>query len=213
MIKNELMKRILSSFFMFPLCIYFIINGSYLFIFFIFTLFFISAYEWSMMSKNKYYKITGLFFLFFSFYSAFLLRTNFTNGTELFLFVLLICIMTDLGGYSFGKIFKGPSLTKISPKKTYSGMVGSYFFTLIILFVEFKYINILFTSEKIFIIGILISTVSQLGDLTISYFKRKKKIKDTGKLIPGHGGLLDRIDGVIFAFPFFFLLLKNNFIQ
>jgi phosphatidate cytidylyltransferase len=122
------------------------------------------------------------------------------------LLITIICISTDIGGYVFGKIFKGPKLTKFSPNKTYAGMIGGYLLSIIS---AIFFNNFYFTEEiqiKWFIFVILISTTSQLGDIIISYFKRLSKIKDTGKIIPGHGGLLDRIDGMIFAFPFSYLI-------
>ena len=129
-----------------------------------------------------------------------------------FIMILFICIFTDIGGYVFGRIFKGPKLTKISPKKTYTGVIGGYSFALIFITVFFNNLNYIseitnieISSQKItiknFALTIFISSISQLGDIFISYFKRKSKIKNTGKIIPGHGGLLDRIDGMIFAFP------------
>jgi phosphatidate cytidylyltransferase len=129
------------------------------------------------------------------------------------LFVTLICISTDVGGYVFGKIFKGPKLTKISPNKTYAGMVGGYFLSLICLTVISNLINYPVTPTQYFIITLLISTVSQIGDITISYFKRLSKIKNTGNIIPGHGGLLDRIDGMIFAFPVFYLVELTGYLN
>ena len=117
---------------------------------------------------------------------------------------------TDIGGYVFGNLFKGPKLTKISPNKTYSGVIGSYFLSIISfnIFFSFSYLhNISKITVEIYIFVILISTVSQLGDLLISYFKRKSKLKNTGIIIPGHGGLLDRIDGMLFAFPLLIALL------
>ena len=121
------------------------------------------------------------------------------------LFIISICVFTDIGGYFFGKIFKGKKLTKISPKKTYSGMIGSYLMPLIISTIMFKkYLPL----DTIIFSIIVISTVSQLGDLFISYLKRKSKIKDTDKILPGHGGLLDRFDGIIFALPLGLILLK-----
>ena len=115
----------------------------------------------------------------------------------------------------FGKIFGGRKLTKISPKKTVSGSIGSFILSYIGFFLIFFYFNDLLSVklriEVLFIIPIFISLICQLGDLFISFLKRKSKIKDTGKILPGHGGLLDRIDGMIFAFPFsyiIFLLIK-----
>ena len=173
------------------------------------------------MSKKKNYHYFGYFFLIFSFYAVYQLRNNFGDESEsllVFLFILLICISTDIGGFLFGKIFKGPKLTKISPKKTYSGMIGGYLFSIVTIFFLFEYSEFLFDTNtkwlpKVYFQIILISTISQIGDIIISYFKRLSKIKDTGKIIPGHGGLLDRIDGMIFAFPFTYLIFKINIFQ
>ncbi|MFL2895554.1 MAG: phosphatidate cytidylyltransferase [Candidatus Pelagibacter sp.] len=166
------------------------------------------------MSKKHKYHLFGYIILCISFYCVFGLRNNFGDESlALFLLVLLTCIFTDLGGYLFGNIFKGPKITSISPNKTYSGMIGSYVFSFVIIIFFFKYSNLLFdvsfkwTIETCMFI-FLISTVSQIGDLIMSYFKRLSKIKDTGKIIPGHGGILDRIDGMIFAFPFSYVVLN-----
>ena len=206
---QEITKRILSSIILIPTALFFIIKGTFYFNFFMIICLFITAYEWFMMSKNKSYHLFGHIFLLFSFYSAYLIRED-LNGLILFLSIMLICILTDIGGYVFGKTLKGPKLTKISPKKTYAGVIGGYFFSII-------FINILVNNSEIltqkyysfgideFIFVLIISTVSQIGDIIISYFKRLSKIKDSGKLIPGHGGILDRIDGMIFAFPFYYI--------
>ncbi len=209
--KTELFKRFLSSIILVPVALFFIIKGSFYFNFFISVCFLITLYEWYMMSKNKSYNIFGYIFLLFSFYSVYYVRIELEiNSLFVFLLIVLICISTDIGGYVFGKTFKGPKLTKISPKKTYIGVFGSYFLSIILANIFINYSK-LFTNENLnfgkdeFIFVIIISTVSQLGDLIISYFKRLSKIKDTGKIIPGHGGILDRIDGMIFAFPFFYV--------
>jgi len=215
--RREFIKRILSSIILIPLAIFFIVKGSFLFNFFIIICFLITSYEWHMMSKKKSYYFLGLIFLIFSFYTIYELRNISEDvSLSLFLFITLICVSTDIGGYIFGKIFKGPKLIKLSPNKTYSGMIGGYLLSIIFanFFIEYTYVfglnYIEFTIES-FIIVLLISTVSQIGDIIISYFKRLSKIKDAGKIIPGHGGLLDRIDGMIFAFPITFLVL--NFIK
>ena len=114
-----------------------------------------------------------------------------------------------------GKLFKGPKLIKISPNKTYSGSIGSYLFSLLITLFFLTNTNYGFDTQfsittYTVVLIILGSTVSQIGDLVISYFKRMSKIKNTGNLIPGHGGILDRIDGMIFTFPFFYTLLIIN---
>ena len=205
---NELFKRILSSIILLPLVFYFIISGSFITIFFIITCFVIACYEWNKMSKNMSNKIFGFIFLLFSFYSFYYL------SMELFLlgFVIIICIATDLGGYFFGKIFKGPKLTIISPNKTYAGMFGGYLLSLISLLTIINFIENPVSSFKLFITTIFLSTVSQVGDIIVSYFKRQAGVKNTGNLIPGHGGLLDRIDGMIFAVPTLYLIEITGFL-
>ncbi len=214
--KNQLKKRLISSLIIIPLTFFLIIKGSYLFNLFLFICLFISFYEWYLMSKRYKYFFFGYIIIFISFYCVFSLRNNFGDESlALFLFVLLVCIFTDIGGYLFGNIFKGPKITKISPKKTYSGMIGGYVCSFIIILVVLEYSKLLFDvsfkqSAELFIYVALISTVSQIGDLIISYFKRLSKIKDTGKIIPGHGGILDRVDGMIFAFPFSYIIFNFN---
>jgi len=209
--EKELQKRILSSIIIIPLSLFFIIKGSAFFMLFLIILFSIACSEWLKMTKKIENKIFGIIFLLLSFYSVFLIREKSLLD---FLIVLTICIMTDIGGYVFGKIFKGPKLIKISPNKTYAGMIGGFLLSTVAsyLLVE-KYGSFLGerdTIKELFFILLvfLISSVSQVGDIIISYFKRISKIKDTGNLFPGHGGLLDRIDGMIFAFPFFYVISK-----
>ena len=214
--KNEIYKRLLSSILLIPVALFFIIQGSFFLIFFLIICFFISAYEWHMMTKKIKFLLTGYIVLIFSFYSVFELRNNLSGEYFYILLVTIICVATDIGGYLFGKTFNGPKLTKISPNKTYSGMFGGFFLSLIstygyvnnINFARFKFE----ISIEFFLIVLLISAISQLGDIIISYFKRLSKIKNTGKIIPGHGGLLDRIDGMIFAFPFSYLIFYSELI-
>jgi len=206
---QNLFKRILSSVILIPLSFYFIVSDSYLLLFFILICLLVSIYEWHKMTKKKNYKIFGIFFLFFSFYTFY----QFSYELYLVFFIILICILTDIGGYILGKVIKGPKLTKISPKKTYAGMIGSYLFSIVGLIIysylfEYSQIDI-----KIFLFTITISTLSQIGDLIVSYFKRLSNIKDTGKIIPGHGGLLDRIDGMIFTFPVIYLIKLLGFLN
>jgi len=207
---KEFEKRLLSSFILIPIAIFFIIQGSIFFIFFLSILFLVTTYEWFQMSKrNNLLKLLGIIFLLFSFYTAFEIREY--KNFKYFLFIVVVCIFTDIGGYIFGKIFNGPKLTKISPNKTYAGVFGSFLLSLI---AGLIYINYFAKKEVtdsdhlfIFLIILFISLISQIGDLVISYFKRKAKLKDTGKILPGHGGLLDRIDGLIFVFPTIYLVI------
>mgnify|MGYP001198700175 FL=1 len=217
--KVELQKRILSSLILIPLSFFFIIKGSYLFNFFLFICFCLTIYEWHMMSKRKIYYFFGIIFLIFSFFLTYSLR-NVSNEQSLlfFLFVIIICISTDVGGYIFGNLFKGPKLTKLSPNKTYSGMIGSYFLAIISSLLLIKNSNLITgktfdVTLELFVMVILISTTSQIGDLIVSFFKRLSKIKDTGNLIPGHGGLLDRIDGLLFAMPVAYIIFYLNVLK
>ena len=228
--EKEFKKRILSSILIIPLAFFFILQGSMLFAFFLGILFIVTSNEWiKMIKKSLFIKFIGVFFIFFSFYSTYQLRNfqesasliNIFEKNQIFIFIILICIFTDIGGYVFGKIFKGPKLSKISPNKTYSGLLGSFILPFIVGLIYIKYYNFAGTYyiEKLNFLSdnkqlnllffiIFVSLISQLGDLIISFFKRKAKIKDTGNLIPGHGGLLDRIDGLIFVMPILYLILE-----
>ena len=214
--KKETIKRILSSIIIIPIALFFIIKGSVYFVFFLIIFFLITSYEWFKMSKNKTHTFLGILFLLFTFYSAYLFRGTDKYDLFDFLFVITICVATDIGGYVLGKLFKGPKLSKISPNKSYSGMIGSYLLSIIFANLYLKgSLNLIWISNPLInndilllMLVILISSVSQFGDLFISYFKRLSKIKNTGKILPGHGGLLDRVDGLIFAVPFAYLLFK-----
>ena len=208
--KNELKKRTLSSIIVLPIVIFLIMQGSILFILFLCLLFLVTSYEWFKMSKKNFFKnFIGILFLTYSFYTAFQLRDLY--GFNFFIFLILVCVFTDLGGYFFGKLFKGPKLTKISPKKTYSGVIGSFSLPMLFGYIFINYVNHDYSqilNLNLFLLVLIISFISQLGDLIISYFKRVAKVKDTGKILPGHGGILDRIDGLIFVLPTIFFLTK-----
>ena len=121
------------------------------------------------------------------------------NDDQIYLlFIIIVAISSDIGGYLFGKTFKGKKISKISPNKTYSGMFGSYILSIVISLIIFKnFLNI----YELIILSIIISSFSQIGDLLVSFIKRKAKLKDTGKILPGHGGLLDRFDSLILSIP------------
>ena len=208
---NEMTKRIISSIFLLPLTFFCIIKGSYFFYFLLSLVYLIASLEWHSMSKNKSHYFYGYLFLTISVFSVYKLRIDSGNDFWPFLIITIICVLTDTGGYVFGKIFKGPKLTKYSPNKTYSGLIGSYLLPLIFVPVIFFFYFISdFKILNLIIFILLVSSASQFGDIVVSYFKRVSNIKDTGKIIPGHGGLLDRIDGMLFAFPFSYLLISNN---
>ena len=208
---KEFEKRILSSLILIPIAVFFIIKGSLFFTFFLCLLFLATSYEWLKMNKNnELLKVLGFIFLLFSFYTTSEIREY--TSFEYFLFIISVCVFTDIGGYTFGKLLKGPKLTKISPNKTYTGVFGSFLLPLVAGLIYVYYFGnreIVETDNfSIFLIIIFISFISQIGDLIISYFKRKAKLKDTGKILPGHGGLLDRIDGLVFVMPIIYLFGK-----
>ena len=153
------------------------------------------------------YKGISLLYLSLLVYLIFIIESGHLNLKMYFLYSVLVAIMSDIGGLVFGKIFKGKKLTKISPNKTISGSIGSLIFS--ILLIPF-YQESLFNENLpiMFIVTVVISVTSQLGDLFISFLKRKAKVKDTSDILPGHGGFLDRIDGIIFSIPVGIFLFK-----
>lgn len=207
---KEIFQRILSSIMLIIISFFFIIKGNLYFSIFLILTMFLSLYEWHKMKLNNKYYFIGIIFIIYSFFCANLIRNHFDNGLFNFLLIVFICIGADTGGYLFGNIFKGPKLTKISPNKTYSGSLGAFFLSTLfsyffIIYLSKNYeINIIY-SLSLFIKILVLSFISQIGDIIISYFKRRAKIKDTGNLIPGHGGILDRIDGLIFVCSFFYI--------
>tara|TARA_B100001105_G_scaffold177081_1_gene142733 strand:+ start:207 stop:854 length:648 start_codon:yes stop_codon:yes gene_type:complete len=203
---SELKKRIITSI---------VLIGIFLFCYFIHAYFFyaliaiVSLISW-IESNNIFKKIklrkslkninVFLSFSYLSFF-AFIVCYSYYEKISL-IFILLVCIFSDVGGYIIGKTIGGKKLTKISPKKTISGSIGSLFFSIIPLFILNIYDNDEYPIKIfIFLLCLLISLACQIGDLFISYLKRKAKVKDTGNILPGHGGLLDRIDGIILAVP------------
>ena len=142
----------------------------------------------------------------FTVLSFIVIFSSFLHLKVLIFAILLICIASDIGGFVFGNLFKGPKLTKISPKKTVSGSIGSLFFSaLLSIFLS----NFLMTSFDIYflLVGLTTSVFCQIGDLFFSYIKRKSYIKDFGNILPGHGGILDRVDGFLLGLPLGFLTI------
>ena len=216
---SELKKRILTSILLFSLLsamyLYsFIMIGSLLIMAIIVWIEFYAMVS-KIIKKNKFkdrlsrfmLKSGSLLYLSLFVYFVFLIESHLTDLKIYLLYSVLIAIMSDIGGLIFGKTFKGKKLTKISPNKTISGSIGS--FVLSIFLIPIFYNNlIIYDFLTLLILTIAISLTSQLGDLFISYLKRKAKVKDTSDLLPGHGGLLDRVDGIIFAAPLGVFLLN-----
>ena len=212
---SELIKRFFTSIILISLLLLSIIN-IYVLTTVLVIIFYQIIYEfYFLLKKNTKYNeklklylliiLTIIYIGFLNIKIFIIFLNNISSELLLLYFIITTCIFTDIGGYIFGKIFKGKKLTKISPNKTYSGLIGSFILSLIFTIIFFKnYLNI----EMIILMSFVISSVSQIGDIFISYLKRKARVKDTGKILPGHGGILDRLDGLIFALPFGFFIFK-----
>ena len=215
----ELKKRIITSF-----ILSFLLTLMFYYSFIMITaLILIAIITWiefyalisKIIKKNSYkdrffrflFKSTSLLYLSILVCVIFYIESYHSNLKILILYSILVAIFSDIGGLIFGKIFKGKKLTKISPNKTISGSIGSFFFSLLLVPLFYSKLgeyNFLILT----LITIIISLISQLGDLFISYLKRKAKVKDTSDILPGHGGFLDRLDGIIFAIPIGILLFN-----
>ena len=215
--KSELYKRIISSIFLTCGILISALINNYVFLSILFLIVILSWIEWikiiEKINFKKKIKILHIIIFLIYLFIAFVICFNiFIIDKSFFLMILSICVASDIGGYLFGKTFGGKKLTKISPNKTIAGSLGSFvlsfliFFLLYIYFIDLLYVNI--KIEILFLTPFFISLICQIGDLFISFYKRKAKIKNTGNLIPGHGGILDRIDGVIFALPIGFIILS-----
>ena len=212
---SELLKRIFTSIILFPpLFISIYLSGTYLLIVLIFF-YFICLFEIYKNTKKLLFNLNSNIFLIFAFYSFYSLRGNSDLSMVYLFWVLSATFLSDIGGYVIGRTFNGKKLTKISPNKTYSGSFGSILFSTLSIpimhFFQVYYLNVIlinFFSVKFLIIALIISIICQLGDLYVSYLKRQLNIKDISNFLPGHGGVLDRIDGLIFVIVFINLLKK-----
>ena len=215
--KSELLKRSISSLFLMSLIFLSALINDYIFLSILFIVVILSWIEWIKVIEKirfkKIYRVLHIILFLIYLFMAFIVCFNvFVIDKYFFLTILMICVFSDVGGYVFGKTFGGKKLTKISPNKTISGSIGSFILSYIGFFIIYLYFgDLLFVRlqiEALVFIPFFISLICQLGDLFISYFKRRAKIKNTGNLIPGHGGLLDRIDGSIFALPIGFIIIS-----
>ena len=215
---SEFKKRVITSFFLLLIIFFSFLNLISL-SFSLFILTFITLIELHNMYKKIYkkkfififviYFISVLYLSYFSLTVILFLSNEFIIDKFVVLYLLIICIFTDIGGYVFGKVIGGKKLTKISPNKTYSGSMGSFLLSILVGYLCYKFqSNLLLININIFVLIIITSFMSQVGDLFISLLKRKAKIKNTGSILPGHGGILDRIDGILFALPIGLLLIK-----
>ena len=203
---TNLNKRIFTSLIVFPVSMFFIIKGGNYIVSFLYAILILANFEAFSAFKRK----TSIIFLdsilVVSLLSILHLRNDTTSSLILLLWVIILTISSDIGGYIFGKIFRWKRLTNISPNKTLSGAIGSIIFSIFSILLLGLICKILFQIDlsfflkfKYLIFAVILSLSAQLGDLMVSYFKRLDKIKDTGKILPGHGGIFDRIDSLMFS--------------
>tara|TARA_B100000941_G_C28439758_1_gene518994 strand:+ start:41 stop:700 length:660 start_codon:yes stop_codon:yes gene_type:complete len=205
--KSEIYKRINTGLILFLLLILMFIS-KIIYLFLCICIFSLSFIEFSKLSRLflkkkllKQFLINTVFALYmFLFLLIFITGLNDIHLKIVLFITLLICISSDIGGIFFGKIFKGPKITKISPNKTISGSLGSFIFSILTSSILLGYIFNTELLNNIFL-GFFISLSTQLGDLFFSYLKRKSSLKNTGDILPGHGGVLDRIDGILLGMP------------
>ena len=217
---RELTKRIFTSILLAAIVLGCLFINNYFWLLLLIIVSLICWLEFINISKKIWRKDTpkivagflSFCFLFIFIYSAYQLKTQGLGSEIKIIFILLVCILSDIGGYVVGKTIGGRKLTKISPNKTVSGSIGSFIFSLFPIGVFFALTKIIqedlfqfINYDYLILFCLVLSLTGQLGDLIISYFKRLAKVKDTGNILPGHGGMLDRIDGIIFVIPVAFI--------
>ena len=212
MISNNLKKRIYTSLGLMTL-VFVIFTFDLMLTYTLLVLGVLSLLEFIEISKKTFKNkssliLSNIFFITYIFiFCLFFVYFSTNIISKYILFILLLgCVASDLGGFIFGKLFNGPKLTKISPNKTYAGAIGSLILTsLVIIILSFYFLKTF--NIKIVILALAVSISCQLGDLIFSFLKRKAKLKDTGNFLPGHGGVLDRIDGILLGLPVGFLTI------
>ena len=207
--RKETLNRILTSLVLLPILFFVTVYSGIYIISLLILVYFLCIYEIIKNTKNIFFILLANILLILSFYSFYYLRGSTEYSLIILFWIIISTFLSDSGGYIFGKIFKGKKLTRISPNKTYSGSIGSIVLSclslpllnLIQIFLSGELL-IDFFKFNFLILTILISFVCQLGDLFVSFWKRKIKIKNISNILPGHGGILDRIDGLIFVLMF-----------
>jgi len=167
---------------------------------------FLINFEREFFFKQFFPFFTGLIYLLVGFYPLGMIAHDYSRNFLVFFFAVVFA--GDTGAYLTGKfIGKRPFFNRISPKKTLEGFLGGVFFALLVGLFLNHFLK-LFPFEKALLSTLVLSLTGVIGDLFESAVKRGVNKKDSGALIPGHGGLLDRIDSVLFASPIFYLILK-----
>ena len=221
---DNLIKRIITSFLLLFILFISLFFNKYLWLLLLIVVSTISFIEFKNLTKKIFMR--NFFFIYFvNILSGFYLLIFIFIGYNLYknpptgiIFIILICVFSDTGGYFIGKLIGGKKLTQISPNKTIAGSIGSFIFSLfplvifLLIYQNTNYYGFYVSNlQKLIYLSLFLSLVCQAGDLFISYFKRKANVKDTSSILPGHGGLLDRIDGAIFVLPVAFIIDKFIF--
>ena len=203
---SNLTKRIITAIIIFPTSVFFILMGGNYIVSFLYAVLILANFEVFSAFKRKLSIILLDVILVVALLSLLHLRNDTASSFILLIWVIILTICSDIGGYAFGRLFKWKKFTNISPKKTMSGVIGSLIFSIGSIFILVFLIEIIFGANgefflkpRYFILALAFSLAAQIGDLTVSYFKRLEKIKDTGKFLPGHGGIFDRIDSLMFV--------------
>ncbi len=214
MMPGSFKKRLTTSLFLF-LLVFFIYISNLIFVYSLIILGVLSIIEFlvitnKIVKKKIFSYILNIIFVIYIYFFCFIFLFFYSQPQLKFIIFSLLscCVFSDIGGFIFGKLFKGPKLTKISPNKTIAGSLGSLFLSCFSLAIIFYIISI-DLSLKLILIAAFTSIACQIGDLFFSYLKRKANIKDTGNFLPGHGGILDRIDGILLGIPLGILLIIN----
>ena len=216
---NEILKRIFTSLVLLPILFFATYYSGIYLIMLLILVYSLCSYEIIKNTRNISFNLLSNILLIFAFCSFYYLRGSTQYSLIILYWILISTFLSDIGGYIFGKTFKGRKLTKISPNKTYSGSIGSMILSCLSLLVLnssqyffFSKLLVNFIKFDFLIFTILISLVCQLGDIFVSFWKRKIKIKNISNILPGHGGILDRIDGLIFVLIFSLILNLTNLI-
>ncbi len=217
---TSLQTRLLSGFTIGPVVILMVLMGGVAFLALIGICTFIAAYEWVKLARNVKHSVLstifGLLYIGFGFWCGYILRETYGVSTAV-LFIGMIWF-SDIGAYFVGKRFGGPKLAKtVSPNKTWSGFAGAALSPALFFVLWMAGHNLFLGSPGlsapllggVFAVGCLIGATGQAGDLLVSWFKRRAAIKDTGDIIPGHGGLLDRVDSILLAAPVFLYFVSK----
>jgi phosphatidate cytidylyltransferase len=217
--RNEILKRIFTSLVLLPILFFATYYSGIYLIMLLILVYSLCSYEIIKNTRNISFNLFSNILLIFAFCSFYYLRGSTQYSLIILFWILISTFLSDIGGYIFGKTFKGRKLTKISPNKTYSGSIGSVILSCLSLLVLnssqyffFSKLLVNFLKFDFLIFTILISLVCQLGDIFVSFWKRKIKIKNISNILPGHGGILDRIDGLIFVLIFSLILNLTNLI-